>query len=496
MSDFNPYHQWLGISETARPVSKYRLLGIDEFESDRDVISAAAEQRTIYLRTLQAGEHEVLVAQLLNEVSQARVTLLNADQKAEYDEELRKQQAPHRKVQEEIWKRPAVIGISVVGVIAVLVFVISLMFSGDADPVASNTAGRISPLIPSAESTPEPESESEPKTPEPKLEPEPAIAPKPAVVLVERLSRVPFTIEADSTLLPPVLQGATTWKYLEPKSASQANGVLRFEVIESGEVYLVANWKYAGNRSGGWYEERLTREQLVERGWMDLGPAVWDREVYLLKRQVEKGESYVLRTSKYWPPALVIRGNPNSPAITRPRVSIDQQARAINGLGDHLEGKSVATIRIFNREMAVYRPFEVIPKTMDGKKQLPGWNKVPLVLSRDYVHSSPVHHRGVIEFDIIEEGVVLAAVTAHEWGDRGLSGGEWQETVQSFEQLTESGWHVVEPAGDSGLAEWSYPKDRLLIYRVCKKGEVLHLRTKKYSTPIIIIPAMAIPPQP
>jgi formylglycine-generating enzyme required for sulfatase activity len=216
MSDFNPYHQWLGISETARPVSKYRLLGIDEFESDRDVISAAAEQRTIYLRTLQAGEHEVLVAQLLNEVSQARVTLLNADQKDEYDEELRKQQTPEPEAEptqppipvvqtpapvqnlpsptpianrnpvpqkiprsiaavwpivqpakkprwqvlQENWKRPAVIGVSVVGVIAVFVLFISMISSGDVDPVAN-----ISPPI---------VNDSPPiQTSERKLEPEP-----------------------------------------------------------------------------------------------------------------------------------------------------------------------------------------------------------------------------------------------------------------------------------------------------------------------------------
>ena len=94
MSEFDPYHIWLGIPETERPISKYRLLAIADFELDRDVISTAAERQTVFLRTLQAGEHEVLVAQLLNEVSQARVTLLNADQKAEYDEELRKQQTP------------------------------------------------------------------------------------------------------------------------------------------------------------------------------------------------------------------------------------------------------------------------------------------------------------------------------------------------------------------------------------------------------------------
>jgi|TARA_B110000438_G_C15745824_1_gene620693 hypothetical protein len=46
MSDFDPYHKWLGNSETARPVSKYRLLGIDEFEDNREVISAATERQT------------------------------------------------------------------------------------------------------------------------------------------------------------------------------------------------------------------------------------------------------------------------------------------------------------------------------------------------------------------------------------------------------------------------------------------------------------------
>ena len=188
MSEFNPYHQWLGISETARPVSKYRLLAIDEFESDRGVISAAAEQRTIYLRTLQAGEHTVLVADLLNEVSQARVTLLNADQKAEYDEQLRKQQTPEpeavsqefpvsivptankprRKVQQEVWKQPVVIGVSLVGVLAVLILFISFMFSGDTAPAVKNSAVPVTTFPPLANSTPIPFSEPEPQ-PEPEM---------------------------------------------------------------------------------------------------------------------------------------------------------------------------------------------------------------------------------------------------------------------------------------------------------------------------------------
>jgi hypothetical protein len=56
MSDFDPYHKWLGIPKTERPISKYRLLAIADCESDRDDISSAAEWQTVFLRTLQAGE--------------------------------------------------------------------------------------------------------------------------------------------------------------------------------------------------------------------------------------------------------------------------------------------------------------------------------------------------------------------------------------------------------------------------------------------------------
>jgi hypothetical protein len=94
MSDFDPYHQWLGIPPREQPANHYRLLAITDFEVDRGVISAAAEQRTIYLRTLQAGEYEVLVAQLLNEVSQARVCLLDGKSKSRYDTQLRSDLEP------------------------------------------------------------------------------------------------------------------------------------------------------------------------------------------------------------------------------------------------------------------------------------------------------------------------------------------------------------------------------------------------------------------
>ena len=41
---FDPYHKWLGISPKDQPPDHYRLLGIDRFESDLEVVG----QRTVH----------------------------------------------------------------------------------------------------------------------------------------------------------------------------------------------------------------------------------------------------------------------------------------------------------------------------------------------------------------------------------------------------------------------------------------------------------------
>jgi curved DNA-binding protein CbpA len=89
MASFDPYHIWLGIPPEDQPPNHYRLLGIPELESDPDVIDAAAERQTIYLRTFQTGDQAKLAEQLLNEVSAARVCLLDEKAKARYDKRLK-----------------------------------------------------------------------------------------------------------------------------------------------------------------------------------------------------------------------------------------------------------------------------------------------------------------------------------------------------------------------------------------------------------------------
>lgn len=86
---FDGYHVWLGIPPTEQPVNHYRLLGITVFESDRDVIDHAADRQMAHVRTFQSGRHGALSQRILNELAAARLCLLNAQQKAAYDEKLR-----------------------------------------------------------------------------------------------------------------------------------------------------------------------------------------------------------------------------------------------------------------------------------------------------------------------------------------------------------------------------------------------------------------------
>ncbi|MCS7305247.1 MAG: LamG domain-containing protein [Thermoguttaceae bacterium] len=92
-SSFDPYRKWLGIPPKDQPPNHYRLLGIDLFESDPDVISNAADARMAHIRTFQTGPYSEWSQKLLNEIAAAKVCLLNPEKKAEYDAKLRAQLA-------------------------------------------------------------------------------------------------------------------------------------------------------------------------------------------------------------------------------------------------------------------------------------------------------------------------------------------------------------------------------------------------------------------
>lgn len=92
-ADFDPYRKWLGIPPDQQPPNHYRLLGIGVFESDPDTICNAADRQMSHVRTYQSGRYSQVSQEILNELSAARVCLLDPQKKSQYDEQLRQEMA-------------------------------------------------------------------------------------------------------------------------------------------------------------------------------------------------------------------------------------------------------------------------------------------------------------------------------------------------------------------------------------------------------------------
>ena len=86
---FDPYYIWLAIPPEDQPANHYRLLGLSDFEANDNVIDGAANRILSYLQQCTTGEHVAEAQALMNEISAVRLCLLNKEQKAAYDEELK-----------------------------------------------------------------------------------------------------------------------------------------------------------------------------------------------------------------------------------------------------------------------------------------------------------------------------------------------------------------------------------------------------------------------
>jgi hypothetical protein len=82
------YRDWLGISETTRPLTHYQLLRVPKFEDDAGKIRANYRKMNAHVRKYGTGEFQSQSQELLNELAKAMLCLTDARRKAEYDASL------------------------------------------------------------------------------------------------------------------------------------------------------------------------------------------------------------------------------------------------------------------------------------------------------------------------------------------------------------------------------------------------------------------------
>lgn len=86
---FNPYVEWLGLTESTVRPDHYRLLGLPPFESDARRITAACDGMLAKVRSNRPGAHLREWQALLDELTSARNCLLDDQTKTKYDAHLR-----------------------------------------------------------------------------------------------------------------------------------------------------------------------------------------------------------------------------------------------------------------------------------------------------------------------------------------------------------------------------------------------------------------------
>lgn len=100
MTAFNPYRDWLELEADTSSPNYYQLLGIEADETDSAKISAAADRARSKVRSCRPGANAAAWSALLDELADAKKTLLDADARKTYDQQLAAGTLPARSTPE------------------------------------------------------------------------------------------------------------------------------------------------------------------------------------------------------------------------------------------------------------------------------------------------------------------------------------------------------------------------------------------------------------
>ena len=89
--EIDVYREWLGVSETARPLNYYQLLRLKAFEDDQGKIREHYRKMNAHVHKFASGEYAQQAHDLQGELAKAMLCLTDAVRKEEYDASLGRQ---------------------------------------------------------------------------------------------------------------------------------------------------------------------------------------------------------------------------------------------------------------------------------------------------------------------------------------------------------------------------------------------------------------------
>ena len=210
---FDAYYKWLGIPPSEQPPNHYRLLGINLYEADSDVIATAADRQMVHVRARRLGQHSADCERLLNELAAARRVLLNPSEKAKYDDGLRTQFAqtkpdilpPPPVVFDQIppRERAAIFGTAkLAAAVCVVVLVIVVLVFVFARPSEPPTAALPTSPVNPVETAHEPPQRHETLPEQPEAAAESSVPAQPPVAVEPDVGSMPPVVESPPAEVP------------------------------------------------------------------------------------------------------------------------------------------------------------------------------------------------------------------------------------------------------------------------------------------------------
>lgn len=109
--ELDVYRDWLGITESQRPLNFYQLLRLKQFEDDPVQVRAHYRKLNAHVRKYASGDFAARSQELLNELAKAMLCLTDNQRKREYDASLGRedQRGERRFTAEELFLRRKVV---------------------------------------------------------------------------------------------------------------------------------------------------------------------------------------------------------------------------------------------------------------------------------------------------------------------------------------------------------------------------------------------------
>ncbi len=271
-------------------------------------------------------------------------------------------------------------------------------------------------------------------------------------------------LEAEGTdawrYIPDFIRGSTifTDPLVPVPNGDPASGVVDFSVTESGTLYIVADYNYEGNTSGGWTAEAKSREQLIAEGWAYSGDIRYGNGflMRLFSKEVTAGDNFHLRVNKYIPPYVILptKQSGNTPSAATPWPVFGDVAVA-----------------------------DFLPTTLDPDHT--EFADIPTALEGLSIFSEVRRlSGGITDFRAEHDtNVYLAAF----WGYDGNEEGDWDDYRLTLDQILAQGWTKFGQLTDKGGRTWD------VVQKQLQAGDTLSIRTNKYTAPYVIVGAIPEP---